>query len=78
MKNRVSIEIDAKNIGRAFAYTDDRAQAEMLNEMALELKACCRNEYDMQVCAFSKHLSKSAIKMIEDIKGFVDIRAEET
>jgi len=76
MKNRVSIEIEAKNVGRAFGYTDDRAQADMLNEMATELKACCGNNYVMQICCFSKHLNQHAIKMIEEIKGFVDLREE--
>jgi len=28
-----------------------------LNEMVLELRACCGRDFGMQVCCFSKHLT---------------------
>lgn len=77
MKHRVTIKIDPKAVGQAFAYTDDEAQASMLNEMGLELKACCGRDMGMQVCAFSKHLDKNGIALIEQIQGFIYLRGED-
>jgi len=74
VRTRVSIEIDAKAVGEAFAHTDDEAQAAMINEMALELKASCGGKVDMQVCYFSKHLDNNGKKLIKDIKEFIDLR----
>jgi len=78
MNLRVTIKIDPKAVGQAFAYTDDEAQAQMLNEMAVELTACCGNKAEMQICAFSKQLNKHGIELIKKIKSFIDLRSEET
>lgn len=76
MKHRVSIEIDAKNVGQAFANTDDAAQAEMINEMALELKAVCRNGLDGQICALSKLLDNQGKFLIKEIYEYIRLREE--
>jgi len=77
MSHRVTIKIDPKAVGQAFAYTDDEAQAMMLNEMALELQACCGRESSMQVCYFSKHLTPIAKALIKSIQDFIDLREKE-
>ena len=77
MKFRLTIKIDPKSVGQAFAYTDDESQATMLNEMGLELKACCGRDLGMQVCAFSKHLDNNGKHLIEQIKSFIDLRKED-
>lgn len=77
MKHRVSIEIDAKNVGQAFANTDDVAQAEMINEMALELKAICRGDLGGQICAFSKLLDAQGKFLIKEIYEYIRLREEE-
>lgn len=74
MRHRVSIEIEAKHVGQAFANTDDQAQAEMINEMALELSAICRNDYSGQVCAFSRLLNDNGKKMIKEIYEYITLR----
>lgn len=77
MRSRVSIEIDAKSVGQAFAYTDDKAQAEMLNEMAMELATVCHGDSGMQICALSKHLNTHAAKFIKSILNFMEMRKED-
>lgn len=74
MKHRIVIEIDAKAVGQAFACTDDRAQAEMINTMALELKLICGTDGGMQVCALSNHIDKNGKWLINELKSFFDIR----
>jgi len=76
MNQRVTIEIEAKSVGHAFAYTDDRSQAEMLNEMGLELEVYCGRHYEMQICVLSKHLDKKGIKLIKSINEFLELRDE--
>lgn len=77
MRFRVTIKIDPKAIGQAFAYTDDEAQAQMLNEMALELKAVCGDSsFGHQVCALSKHLDVNGKRLVESMKAFIDLRDE--
>lgn len=77
MRHRVSIEIDAKNVGQAFANTDDSAQADMINEMALELKAICGHDYGMQVCAFSKLLNNNGKELIAEINDYIKLRGDD-
>lgn len=78
MRHRISIEIDAKSIGQAFANTDDAAQADMINEMALELKVICKNNYnyDGQICAFSKLLNEHGKKLIQELAAYILLREE--
>jgi hypothetical protein len=77
MRHRVSIEIDPAAVGQAFANTDDEAQAAMISEMALELKALCGNKYEDQICALSKLLTNHGKHLVREIVAFIDLREAE-
>jgi len=76
MKSRVSIRLDPKMVGEAFAHTDDEAQAEMLNEMGKELKVVCGGAPGPQLCGISNRLNPQGKELIRELHGFITLREE--
>jgi len=71
MLHRISIQIKAEDIGEALANTDSGAQAEILNNMAMDLQKLCGSDFGMQLVSIAKDLNKSGKKMIKSLNDFV-------
>jgi hypothetical protein len=77
MLHRISIRIDADDLGEAMANTDSHAQAEILNSMAMDLQKVCGSDFGMQLVSIAKDLNKSGKKMIRSLNDFVNFDVEE-
>jgi len=77
IKHRLEIELDAKAIGRAFAHTDDEAQAEILNTIGVELRTACSGDDGMQICCISGKLDRNGISFIKHLAEFIKLREED-
>lgn len=73
-------------LSRAFACSDAREQAELLNDIARELFVVCggrRNRdsvfggYEPQCCEISRYLNKDGIQFITDLYEFIQLRKKD-
>lgn len=77
IKHRLTVELDAKALGRAIAHTDDEAQAEIINTLGEELRTCCSGNDGMQLCCITRHLNKNGISVIKHLAEFIRLREED-
>lgn len=73
-------------LSRAFACSDAREQADMINEFGRELFVVCGGRfrrdtafagYEPQCCEISKHLNKDGIQFVRDLYGFIELREKD-
>lgn len=69
-------EVEAAAVGRAFAFSDDHAQAAMLNAFGAELHVICKGNTGTQICALTRGLDKNGKQLIEEIAKFLQLRDE--
>jgi len=69
----MKITFDAKNIGLAFADTNDEEQAAFLNEFGRAMQMVIRNERnrEMQLCYLADKLDKNGEWLVNEIAEFI-------
>ena len=73
-----SIEKIAKDIGFDIGNSDDCVQSDLLNGLASGLsKIDSSHNYEMQACYIVEKLSTEALRMIEVLNGFVELKIKE-
>lgn len=72
-------------LSMAFACSNDRDQAEFINEIARELFVRCGgrnvkgtiNGYEAQCCNISRYLNKDGVQLVKDLHAFIELREKE-
>lgn len=73
MNIKTSIEVLAEPIGFDIAMSDDRTQAQLLNGLGRGFDTMrSPNDYNMQVCYVSQHLTPSAKALITKLSEFIN------
>lgn len=62
-------------IAKELAYSDDTTQAEFINQFAKELQIVCSSKTETQLCYLSDKLDRDGNWLIEELHGFVALRA---
>lgn len=69
-------KIKISDIALALANSDDRNQAELINEFAKELKIVCKDLKleGVQPCNIARLLDKNGVDLIKSLAEFINLR----